>query len=234
MFKKSILTFTFLTIIIALCGLNTGSKRAISVNPSNDSTLFSKMIADTYVQNTYVISAYDDLIKLVSEKEGNDWRLMSAIAYHESRFMPNVVSHCGAKGLMQVMPIVARQFNTPQEKIANPEINVWLANRLMTTIGKMLNLPSDISYENRMSLILACYNGGIGHVNDARRLARVFGEDPNSWSAVSKYLKLKKLPEYYENEVVRSGRFSGSGQTLAYVDNVIKRYNEYCLVASRS
>lgn len=234
MFKKSILTFTFLTIVTVFYGFNKrfdGS--SIPVNRLKDSLIFSNQVAATYVQDTYVISEYDDLIKSISETEGNDWRLMSAIAYHESRFMPNVVSHCGAKGLMQVMPIVARQFDTPQEKIDCPKTNVWLANRLMTTISKMLKLPNNISYEDRMSIILACYNGGIGHVSDARRLANFHGEDPNSWSAVSKYLKLKKLPEYYQHEVVRSGRFTGSGQTLAYVDNVIKSYNGYCLVVDR-
>lgn len=44
------------------------------------------------------------------EKEGYDWRLISAIAYSESRFNPYVVSRKGAKGLMQVMPRVARQL----------------------------------------------------------------------------------------------------------------------------
>mgnify|MGYP002796809936 CR=1 FL=1 len=39
--------------------------------------------------------------------------LMSAIAYHESRFTPDITSRSGAKGLMQIMPSVARQFDVP-------------------------------------------------------------------------------------------------------------------------
>ena len=82
-----------------------------------------------------------------------------------------------------------------------------------------------------MSLILASYNGGIGHVSDARRLARSHGENPDSWEVVARYLELKADPAYYEDEVVRCGRFTGYKQTRAYVDDVMKRYDRYCQVA---
>lgn len=86
----------------------------------------------------YVISAYDNIIRNISEKEGHDWRLMSAIAYHESRFTPDITSRSGAKGLMQIMPSVARQFDVPAGDIANPETNIWLANKLMSKIKSTL------------------------------------------------------------------------------------------------
>ena len=169
----------------------------------------------------------------ISEKEGNDWRLMAAIAYHESRFTPDITSSRGACGLMQIMPSVAEQFDVPESLIADPATNVWLANKLLSKIGESLRFPADTPDEDRMSIILACYNGGIGHVNDARRLARVHGEDPNSWKVVARYLTLKSEPEYYENEVVKCGRFTGSRQTLAYVKDVIGRYDKYCRIAGR-
>ena len=67
----------------------------------------------------------------------------------------------------------------------------------------------------------------------ARRLARLNGENPNSWEVVARYLTLKAEPEFYENEVVRCGRFTGSRQTLAYVNDVIGRYDRYCRIAGR-
>lgn len=134
---------------------------------------------------------------------------------------------------MQIMPSVARQFDVPAGDIANPETNIWLANKLMSKIKSTLRFPAETSDKDRMSIILACYNSGIGHVNDARRLARVNGEDPNSWEVVARYLQLKAQPEYYENEVVKCGRFTGSRQTLAYVNDVIGRYDKYCRVAVR-
>ena len=180
-----------------------------------------------------MISAYDNLIRDISEPEGNDWRLLSAIAYHESRFTPDVTSRRGAKGLMQIMPSVARQFDIPIEEVADPATNVWLANKLLSKIEATLRLPEGISEKDRMGILLACYNGGIGHVTDARRLARLHGEDPNSWEVVARYLTLKARPEYYESEAVRYGRFTGGRQTLAYVEDVIGRYDTYCRIARR-
>lgn len=181
----------------------------------------------------YVISAYDNIIRNISEREGHDWRLMSAIAYHESRFTADITSRSGARGLMQIMPSVARQFDVPTEKVANPETNIWLANQLISKIMNTLHFPEGTSQKDRMSIILASYNSGIGHVNDARRLARLNGENPNSWETVARYLQLKALPEYYTNEAVKCGRFTGSRQTMAYVNDVIGRYDKYCQLAQR-
>lgn len=221
MLKKTVLTFAFLTILTTFYGFNARFSTS-SVEES-----------ETLTESTHVISVYDDLIRNVSEKEGNDWRLMSAIAYHESRFTPDIVSRSGARGLMQIMPSVARQFDVSKEQITDPQTNVWLANKVLSTIMTSLRFPAGTSEQDRMSIILACYNGGIGHVNDARRLARVNGENPNSWEVVARYLELKAHPEYYESDVVKCGRFTGSRQTMAYVKDVIGRYDKYCRIAGR-
>ena len=227
MLKKTVLTFAFLTILTTFYGFN-----AQFSAPATDDAL-AEMHHSLLPEGSYVISAYDNLIRNISEEEGHDWRLMSAIAYHESRFTPDITSSRGACGLMQIMPSVAEQFDVPESLIADRASNVLLANKLLSKIGESLRFPAGTSDEDRMSIILACYNGGIGHVNDARRLARVHGEDPNSWEVVARYLTLKSEPEYYENEVVKCGRFTGSRQTLAYVKDVIGRYDKYCRIAVR-
>lgn len=174
------------------------------------------------------ISQYDAVMRAVCGSDGLDWRLLSAICYNESRFNADVVSHRGAKGLMQIMPAVARQFNVSPDEVMNPEVNIMLATKLIKEIEKSLKMPTTTSYDDRMSIILACYNGGIGHVQDARRLARKYGDDPNSWSSVSLYLRRKALPEYSSDAVVRCGAFRGGSQTAAFVDNVMGRYGLYC------
>ncbi len=178
------------------------------------------------------ISAWDDLIRNVAREEGYDWRLLSAIAYNESRFNAYVVSRRGARGLMQIMPIVARQFGVHESEIMKPEINVRLAARLLNKIERTLKLPCQMPFEDRMSMILACYNGGIGHVMDARSLAAKHGGDPNSWADVSFFLQCKADPAYVKDEVVRHGRFTGSGETLAFVDHVMGKYHSYCRVVN--
>ncbi|OUN79018.1 transglycosylase [Alistipes sp. An116] len=230
MLKKTVLTFAFLTIFTTFYGFNAHFSAPVTDQSLNDEAEIGYV---PLAEGKYVISAYDNLIRRISEEEGHDWRLMSAIAYHESRFMPDLTSRSGACGLMQIMPSVARHFEIPTERIADPATNIWLANKLMTEIQSTLRLPEGTPEKDRMSIVLASYNGGIGHVSDARRLARVHGEDPNSWEVVARYLTLKAEPEYYENEVVKCGRFTGSRQTLAYVDDVLGRYDKYCRIAGR-
>lgn len=235
MLKKTVLTFSFLTILTTFYGFNMRLMTPVTDEGQSDEALEGIAPLDALLQehNACVISDYDPLIRTISEEEGNDWRLLSAIAYHESRFTPDITSRCGAKGLMQIMPSVARQFDVPAERISDPAVNVRLANKLLTRIEESLQLPAEVSATDRLSIVLACYNGGIGHVSDARRLARAHGENPDSWEVVARYLTLKAQPEYYRNEVVKNGRFTGSSQTLAYVEDVLGKYDTYCRMTAR-
>ena len=230
MLKKTVLTFAFLTILTTFYGFNAQFSAPATGNALNAEAAMDYSLLP---EGSYLISAYDNLIRSISEQEGHDWRLMSAIAYHESRFTPDITSRSGARGLMQIMPSVARQFDVPVTEVSNPETNIWLANKLLSKIMSPLRLPEGISEKDRMSIVLASYNSGIGHVSDARRLAKLNGENPNSWEVVARYLSLKADPAYYESEVVKCGRFTGSRQTLAYVNDVIGRYDRYCRVAGR-
>lgn len=227
MLKKTVLTFAFLSILTTFYGFNPAwSGRTDSLL---DDAVSEHALLD---EGDYVISAYDNIIRSVSEREGYDWRLMSAIAYHESRFTADITSHRGARGLMQIMPATARQFGVPTDEVLLPQTNVMLACKLMSKIRSSLRFSPATPETERLRIILACYNSGIGHVGDARRLAKANGENPDSWAVVARYLQLKADPAYYEREVVECGRFGGSAQTLAYVDGVMGRYAKYCRIAT--
>jgi len=229
MFKKTILTFAFLTILTTFYGFDARFGVPV-VSLDGDSMPYDNPLLR---EGDYVISAYDAIIRNISEQEGNDWRLLSAIAYHESRFRADLVSRKGARGLMQIMPSVARYFNVPAEKSAEPATNVWLANKLLLKLAGSFRFSAETPADDRLSMILAAYNGGLGHVQDARRLARYYGENPDSWEVVARYLTLKSDPAYYGCEVVECGRFTGSGHTLAYVNDVMGRYEKYCRMVAR-
>lgn len=175
-----------------------------------------------------VISDYDSIMQTVEGESGVDWRLLSAIAYTESRFRNDLTSPGGAVGLMQIQPSTARHFGISAESLKLPHNNIRVAAFLLREIERLIKLPSGLSDEDRLGILLACYNCGIGHVSDARRLARASGEDMNSWPRVSHYLKLKSDPEYYEMDVVRAGRFNSGIHTANYVTKVLKRYEHYC------
>ncbi len=174
------------------------------------------------------LSVYDETFKTICRRENIDWRLVAAIAYNESKFNPYMVSPRGARGMMQIMPAVARQFKVPAEEVMDPEQNITLAIKLIKTLEKSLRIAPGTDFDNRTSLILACYNGGIGHVLDARKLAAKYGKNPDSWDDVAYFLQQKASEEVADDEVVQSGVFTGSPETLAFVSNVITRYHAYC------
>lgn len=174
------------------------------------------------------ISVYDDIFRAVAAELGYDWRMIGAIAYHESRFTPDIVSKQGAAGLMQIMPVVCRHFDIDEDDILDPMTNVRLAGLLLAEIERLLGIPAGLPEEERMGIVLAGYNCGIGHVGDARRLARASGENPDSWRVVVRYLELKSQPEYYRHPEVRSGRFESGRHTQVYVSEVLAKYRQYC------
>lgn len=245
MFKKTVLTVSFLTVLAIFIS----SERLL--NPTQSAVQYDSVqtilplvstveattsnltkapatIVAVKKSGNRSISAYDDMMRRAAAESGHDWRLLSAIAFHESRFNPDAVSKVGAFGLMQIMPRVAEQFNVPQEEAFDPETNIRLASKLLNKIDRSLRLSAEATEEDRLCLMLASYVGGIGHVRDAQRLAAKYSENPEKWEVVSRYLELKGQPEYYEDSVVRCGRFTGIKQTLAYVRNVKSHYDKYC------
>ena len=227
MSKKTLLISFVLILLVTFwdsSALNTPSQAVVEVAEEQVS---ENVVDDTDADDGFTISAYDDLMQRIGEEEGQDWLLMSSIAYNESRFQNDLVSRSGAIGIMQIMPIVGKQFNVSKVDIAEPETNIRLAVMLLGKLEAMLKMPASTPQSDRISIILASYNGGIGHVFDARRLARNNGENPNSWEVVARYLRAKADPAVYESELVRNGRFTGSKQTEAYVKNVMSRYDYY-------
>ena len=152
-----------------------------------------------------------------------DWRLLASLVYQESQFLPYKKSWAGAVGLMQLMPKTAREFGAhdlldPQENInAGTNYLRWLQNYWR-------DIPNS---GERVKFVLASYNVGTGHVQDARRLAEKYGKDPNIWEDnVAFFLLKKSQKEYYDDEVVNFGYCRGE-EPIRYVDEILKRYEHY-------
>ena len=175
----------------------------------------------------WLISPYDDMFKAVGTQHDVDWVLLSAIASVESEFNPNAISPVGAVGIMQVMPVVAKNMGYERDSLFNPRVCAEVAAILLHENNDMLSLSQSVDRNERLSFILACYNAGYSRISDARRLARYHEENANKWSVVEQYLELLAEPEFAEHEVVRSGAFHGSAETRAYVKRVMRRYNRY-------
>lgn len=111
-----------------------------SVSPSSD-TLSSSQNLDTYFEEA-------------AEQYQVDIKLLKAIAYCESNFNPNAVSHAGAIGVMQLMPATAAELGVTDSYDARQ--NILGGAKL---ISKLLD-----RYDGDTSLALAAYNAGSGNV----------------------------------------------------------------------
>ena len=168
------------------------------------------------------LSEFDDIVKQVASEFDFDWRLITAMMYQESQFNPNAISFKDARGLMQVLPSTALEFGTEASDLLDPEINIrtgveylaWLRDRF-----------SEAKPGERMWFTLAAFNAGIGHVRDARRIARTLGDDPDQWfnHVENAILKLSD-PSYYSHATY--GYCRGE-EPFKYVREIKDRYQAY-------
>lgn len=167
------------------------------------------------------LSPYDELVKKYARRYGQDWRMITAQMYQESKFDPRASSWVGALGLMQIMPETGRELGF--DDLHDPEANIHAGIKYMHQLVNRFD-PA-LPMEERVRLALASYNVGYGHVLDARQLAREKGWDPDQWFGhVERAMKLLARPAYYKR--ARYG-FCRGGQPVHYVRNVQSMYDAY-------
>jgi soluble lytic murein transglycosylase len=88
--------------------------------------------------------------------------LVTALIRQESRFMPNITSSAGAKGLMQVMPEtgawIAEKIKLKEYQLAEPDDNIKLGTWYLDYTHE--------EYANNSMLAVASYNAGPGAVGE--------------------------------------------------------------------
>jgi membrane-bound lytic murein transglycosylase F len=170
------------------------------------------------------ISDYDEWIKKYSKQINWDWRLLASLIYQESRFNPNAKSWAGAYGIMQIMPSTAETLNI--DSLSGIEAQIAAGVRLIQMIdAKVSQNITDTSI--RQKYILAGYNVGYGHVEDAIRLTEKYGDNPDIWeNNVAKYLINLSGPDYYTDSVVQFGYCNGI-HPVRYIKEIFERYEHY-------
>jgi membrane-bound lytic murein transglycosylase F len=170
------------------------------------------------------ISPFDTIIRRHAKKYGFDWRLLVAQAYHESKFDPKAMSWVGARGLFQVMPRTAAEMG--YKDLEAPEQGIAAGIEYMGQLFKRFDPALDL--RQRVRFTLAAYNVGLGHVYDARRLAKELGLDPNRWfQNVEKAMLLLEKPEYAKR--ARNGYCRGS-EAVGYVSKIQTSFDAYAKV----
>lgn len=148
------------------------------------------------------ISPYDDVMRAAADSLGMDWRLIAAVAYHESRFHNDASSPKGAVGLMQVL-----SSRYSQEYLLDPKSNLIVGARYLKRLQAMYS-ENAASPTESLKFALAAYNYGEGKVWRLIRQTKDAGEDSSRWDVVA-----RRLPKGHH--------------TVSYVEKVLDTYSDY-------
>lgn len=191
-------------------------------------------LEDLDLRTAQSLKRYGSIIQKYAHSYQMDWRLILAVMKQESSFRPRVVSNKGAYGLMQIMPVTAKELT---EKIGmknakspynNIKAGIFHLKSLYRTFDESIG-------DERIKLTLAAYNAGLNRIKDAQDIARYMGDDPHSWKGVKDALPMLSKryrtlhARVWENGSPRSGYFRDTKQTTQYVENIMQSYDGYQL-----
>jgi len=144
---------------------------------------------------------------------GEDWRVLAAIGYQESRWNPLAVSPTGVRGVMMLTAETAEALGI--EDRADPAQSIRGGASYLHQMRE--SIPARVPEPDRTWLALAAYNIGYGHLEDARVLAQSHGKDPDSWQDVREFLPLLAQERFYLQ--LKRG-YARGWEAARFVDNV--------------
>ncbi len=165
-----------------------------------------------------VLPRYAPMFKEAQDLTGIDWRLLAALGFQESHWRPLATSPTGVRGLMMLTSVTADEMGVSNR--LDPHEAILAAGRYLLSIKE--RLPVQIREPDRTWMALASYNVGLGHVQDARILARRLKLNPDLWINVRKVLPLLARSEYHKK--LKYG-FARGGEAVVLTENVRNYYD---------
>lgn len=147
-----------------------------------------------------------------------DWRLLAAIGYQESKWDPYATSFTGVRGLMMLTNETADRMGVTDR--LDPKQSILAGAKYLTLLKE--SLPARIAEPDKTWLALAAYNQGLGHVEDARRIAKSKGMNADSWADVKQTLPLLSRGGY--KGVMRYG-YARGGEAVIFVESIRNYYD---------
>ncbi len=166
-----------------------------------------KIGTESFNQKKKQLSPYDAIIKEYAEQYDWDWRILSALAYQESKFNQDRKNRWGAIGVFQIKKMVAMEkyVNIPDiEGPENARNNIHAGIKYLSWLRKTYFSESDIEEKDRIRLTLAAYNAGPGRLKQAAKKAAEMNLNPNKWFRNIEYALLamgKTEPVHYVNNI---------------------------------
>lgn len=101
--------------------------------------------------------AIRSLVDRVAARVGLDTRLAHAVVRAESNYNPRAISPMGAMGLMQIMPVIARQYGVSDP--FDPEANLEAGMKHLQSLRRRLDVPRALAAYNAGEAAVARYGG---------------------------------------------------------------------------
>ncbi|MBQ2787395.1 MAG: transglycosylase SLT domain-containing protein [Bacteroidaceae bacterium] len=222
---KKGLWYSVTLIVIFIIAVGSGDRLFFVPTPPPSPSI-DTAIVKRYVSPYISISPYDRYFREAADSIHWDWKLLAAIGFTESRFDSTAISGVGARGIMQVMPRTLRSLGVPDSMHMDTRSNIMAASKLLKDLNRIFRRIDNL--DERTNFILASYNAGIGQVSDAMRLAEKYGHNRYKWNnSVDSFLKFKSLPQYYNDELCKNGKFKDWKQTLQFVKKVKRTWQKY-------
>lgn len=198
-----------------MIGLVAELERRYFENPGRQRTL--RFFTPTTIRNP--ADKWQDLLQQTARQHGLDWRLLTALAFIESRFDHRAIGPGGAKGLFQLMPRTATAMG-----LENPFDPVQNADAGARHLRLLMDVYNGLPENDQVAFSLAAYNMGMAHLEDIRALAAERGLNPGRWEGhVASLLPLKEDPA--TAALMPHGAAKGS-RTVRYVEKVLGLYKK--------
>ncbi len=156
---------------------------------------------------------YIKTFKNAAKNYNVSWTLLAAQAYQESHWQPKAKSPTGVRGMMMLTRTTAKELGIKNrlDPVASIMGGAYYLNKLRK------RLPDTVIEPNRTWLALAAYNVGMGHIWDARKLAKKLNKNPDSWQELATVLPLLSNKKYYKK--LKHGYARGL-EPVNYVKNI--------------
>ena len=159
---------------------------------------------------------YEGRFKEAANVYNLDWKLLAAISYQESKWNNNAISPTGVKGLMMLTKSTATMLGVNR---LNPTETILGASKYITQLSKKYIKYND---DTKLSMTLASYNVGPGHINDIIKLANKDGANLENWLTLKKYLLKLHKNKFYKD--MKFG-YARGWEAVQYIENVKQYYD---------
>ena len=156
---------------------------------------------------------YQKIFKSAAIKYNIGWTQLAAQAYQESHWRAKAKSPTGVRGMMMLTRTTAKHLGIKNR--LDPTSSIMGGAYYLNTLRK--RLPKSVTEPDRTWLAMAAYNVGMGHIWDARKLAKQMNKNPDLWQDLSEVLPLLSQKKYYKNLTYGYAR---GEEPVIYVNNI--------------